>query len=812
MSQDSANRNERPQARCASALAACLLGAPAATLAGTNAGSYHLDLGAAELIATIAAEEDAGRDLIDIEAFEDGGDTRFAAVFRPIPGTVHELVQATPGEWQDWLTAMNLLDGHYLDFEVGYFGSVKRYSGLFVEDGDNTAMPIHSTNSDDAFQALLRQYFEEGYSLVDFESYLEPDDSVRYAGMWARDITTPPTHLFYGLDHEEFSDLLTPLAGRPLDLERYWSPLHGDYRWALLLAQVGSDNHGWGLYRNETPDSLANHHAAVADEDTFLLDLDVRTDLATPRYHAVWGKARAARAAVPPYLQPTNIEPVPVPLANAIAAFELGGEIGLEARNLRTNQTLAYQAERPFYLASVAKTAVHVRLFQHFASGHLLGGQIRAYTDGPDSRAPWFVDERSNPPLTVCQSLTQIQCNVNPGYPGFNSCHFGQSFPLSRFDQAMMQVSDNAATSLLVDDSTVGLAHDSTSLNEWLAGIDGASRGIGLLTSIHDVDRTILWQGQQTSAHAPQTSFFLVPPWAFEPLARCSLDRWGDLAAVLGVAPEELPTYDQTEGHLRYFSMGLNSASPRAWTLFLERLAEGDLLGADTAAAIGVMTEGSRLAVDPSFPNHVVVRGKGGSKGQSQDGTRVATQGNLFLLGPDTIAVSVFSNYGNWTSAQTNTRFGTIGLEILRGLSANLVECEAGSRGFSPTEALPGEAFTAWCAVTNQGGGDALPFDVTFRLTQDAAVTLADTAIGTVRIDGVPAGQSRIASLQTVLPGSLAPGNYHLAWEIDRELDPTDDWGEVGEFDESPGSHLGHTDEATLMILPGSTIFADGFE
>lgn len=795
-------------------LAGACLAAPgpatAETAAASNPGSYFLDLTEASLLSTIASEESAGRDLVDIEASWDGSQTRFAAVFQPLPGTVHALLQATPAAWQDWLGQMNLLGGRYLDFEVGYLDGVKRYCGLFVEDGNDVPMPIHSTNTDTAFQNLLEQYFEQGYSLVDFESYIEPGGAPRYAGMWAKNNKTPMTHLFYGLTYDELSDLLAPLAGRPVDLERYWSPLHGQFRYALLLAQIGNDNHGWALYRNQTEASLASNHGTHADADTFLIDLDVRDTVTPHQYHAIWGKARAARATAPPYLQSAEVEPLPPALANEIASFGIGGEIGLEARNLRTNQTFVYDAERPFYLASVAKTAMHVRLWQHFQSDPTFRDEQSPYTESADSRAPWFVDER-NTGLDVCTSKTAIQCFFSPGSPGFNACHFGQSFPLSRFDEAMMQVSDNAATSMLVDDDTVGLAHDATNLNEWLSGIPGVGRGVGLLTSIHDVDRTLRWQGQ-VGAPPAETSYFLVPPWAFEPLHRCGDDRWGDLASYLGLGPgDPFPTYDEIQGHLRYYRMGLNSATPRAWTRFLELFHEEAFLSeSKTEEAIAMMTEGSRLASDPAFPGHVVVRGKGGSKGDSNDGTRTISEGSFFELGPDTIAVSVFSNYGSWNADSVRTRFGDIGLEILRGLSANLVECQAGSRGFVPSAAAPGDPFSVWCAVTNEGGGDATAFDVTFRLSTDTNITAADPVIGTVRVPGIPGGESRLATLGTTLPAGLQAGTYHVAWEIDHRL--TDAWGEVGELSESHARHVGYATEDTLTVTLPAPIFADGFE
>ena len=73
-----------------------------------------------------AAQTRAGRKLVDIEVRWTGTAERITAVWRPMPGTIHRLVQGTPAQWEKFFTRMGPLNGRFLDVEVGYFGGDKK--------------------------------------------------------------------------------------------------------------------------------------------------------------------------------------------------------------------------------------------------------------------------------------------------------------------------------------------------------------------------------------------------------------------------------------------------------------------------------------------------------------------------------------------------------------------------------------------------------------------------------------------------------------------------------------------------------------
>ncbi len=760
----------------------------------SSACRYATELSRFDFDALNASHQADGRDLVDVETRWDGYQARYSAVWYPLGGTIYTLIYATPSEWNTFITNMALKNGRYLDFEVGYFGStgtLKRYSAIFYEDefGDDYDNALHTTNSDALFQDRLQQYFLEGRAIVDFESYVDPGGSVQYAGLWAGDPHQPRTAFYHGLESADVSDLLRPLNGRVIDFERYWSPTHGEHRYALILAMFpGGD---WGLYRSITSTELDGWHSLIADTDTHLTDIEVWEDGGSVHYGAVWGdsyKTLYEVSAIPPDTQP---QPLSSNLTTLINSFEGPdeslGSLGLYAKNVFSGQTLAWRESTPFYLASTAKIAVHIKLWQEVQAGRIDLNTFAPYTNCADCRDDWYVSE-DDP-------------------PGFSSADFGSWFTIDHFDRAMMQVSDNAATSMLVDHPVHGVSHDVTDLNEWLSGLSGIGQGFFPVTSIHDVDRTILWQGQ-VEDYPTDTSYFLIPGWAFEPYFRWGTDTWGDLEDFLGTPV--LPRYHYNNGHERYYNMGLNSATPKACTRLMEGLAAHWFLdAAHSETALEVMTEDTHFSDPlPGFQAPIEIFAKGGVKGGAR---HPVSDAGAYRLGPDTVVVGVFTQFNSRTVSDIRENFvGPIGREALESLAADL-ETFANNFGFEPTTVWAGRDFEVFVAVLNQGGGDTRPFDVAFYASTNQIISPGDKHIATVRVSGVNGNSYGIAHFAGVFPdaGSVPLGQYFVGWIIDPSIDPI--WGEVGELDESEESNRGFDPSGKLTVI-SHAIFNDGFE
>ncbi len=840
----------------------------------------------AQLDSTIGFEAIEGRQLIDIEVRWDGTVERFAAVFAKVEGTVHHEIQVDGARWSDFLEEMKALSGRWLDVEVNDFGiSVaprKRRCGIFIEGGEDYDYQIRTTNDDVDFQDLLKENQVLGRQIIDFEAYRDAAIGLtRYAGVWVNGEGQPRTSLYYNLQDAEVTSLLSPAKGRVVDIERYPSTPHGgDIRYAIIIAPYGADDPT--MLRDEPIGSLADG-ASFDGDPRHLIDLETWDDGTGLRYTGVWGDLPKSLREVAPYPNNDRLVAVPPAALNVInnpPVVTLGDSavIGLHAKNLRTGQTMGARSDEAFYLASTAKIAIHIRLWQLVEQGVLDMNTAIQFTTGLTSPDPYFVDDRLNPRSTLdptpvtytglsscgCNGtgVTGPNCGCNTPPPGFpivctGQVDLGQSIPLQRLDAVMMLMSDNASTSMLVDAPGTGLAFknsfDDLDLNEWLSQIPGVGRGMGPLTSIQELDRVIVWQGQeawlrQQVGVTSYQSLLLAPGGSLETTFRfdeqtiCQGNQWGPstggppISTLYGwLGTTDVPDFDLVgpnmdgaiSGFERYYSMGLNSAEPRAMTNLIERFVENEFTSsANTRLALNVMGEGSpplrmgRFANRPVLPSHFRVSTKGGSKGgvnqspRAEVGIYTMMDPNGNVRSPDTIVIGIYgknntyASFGcipggncacprplnrsctvnnpapqpplNWTSP-----FRLIAEAVLPALTANLVDAGSRTRDFSPDAALPGEQITVLAEILNEGGGDAPAYDVVFYASTDLEISVADVELGRFRVINHLGGTTVPIEIELELPSSLAPGNYNIGWIIDPMTDAgggIQTMGEVGEF------------------------------
>ena len=678
----------------------------------------------AQLDSTIGFEAIEGRQLIDVEVRWDGTAERFAAVFAQVDGAVHYEIQVDGARWSDFLDEMKALSGRWLDVEVNDFGTPivaprKRRCGIFVEGGEDYEYQIRTTNNDPEFQRLLKENQTLGRQIIDFEAYYDGASGLtRYAGVWVNGDKQPRTSLYYNLQDAELTSLLSPAKGRVLDIERYPSRPHGgDIRYAVIIAPYAADDPV--VLRDQPIGGLADGFSFEWDT-SHLIDVETWDDGSGLRYTGVWGDLPKSLREVAPY--PSNERLIPVPqaalnvLQNPPVASAPGdsADIGLHAKNLRTDQTIEWRADETFYLASSAKIAIHIRLWQLVEQGVLDMNTAIQFTTGLTSPDPYFVDNRLFPQNTLdptpvtynglsscgCNGtgVTGPNCGCNTPPPGSpivctGQVDLGQSIPLQRLDAIMMLMSDNASTSMLVDAPGIGLAFrnsfDNLDINEWLSQIPGVGRGMGPLTSIQELDRVIAWQGQeawlrQQVGVTSYQSLFLAPGGSFETAFRfdeqaiCQGNQWGPsaggppISTLYGwLGTTDVPDYDligpnmdgALSGFERYYSMGLNSTEPRAMTNLIERFVENEFTSsANTRLALNVMGEGSpplrmgRFANRPVLPSHFRVSTKGGSKGgvnqrpRAEVGIYTMMDPNGNVRSPDTIVIGIYGKNNTYTS------------------------------------------------------------------------------------------------------------------------------------------------------------------
>jgi hypothetical protein len=774
--------------------------------AGGSPAAYSYELTRAGFDSVAASQASIGKSPVDIDVRWDGTQDRFTVIWYPAAGTIHTLIQGTSTDWSNFISSMSPLNGRWLDVEVGYFGGNKRYTAIFYEDGDDYGYALHTTNTDAQFQTYLDTYFRSGRSIIDFEAYTLPTGETRFAGVWVNDPNQPPTHLYYNLEFSDVNLLLSPMQGRIIDLERYYSDLHGEDRYAVIF--VISTGGGWGMYRNMTTTSLSTNNTNISDGNTHLIDLDpVITGGGSLRYNGVWGNTFKSLNELPAMPGPIDQEPNTPALTSLINTFEstLGiGTVGFYAKNLRTNQSVSYRGDEMFYLASATKTAIHIKFWRDVEAGRFNSTDLLNYTSSANTGSPWYVDERPFPGFAS-------------GAPGFSN-DLGNAFQLNRFDQAMMSVSDNGATSALVMDTNIGAARAAQDLTEWMASETGIGRGWGVVGSIQDADRLVLWQGQQRSGSVGEQSYFLLPDFAFGPrvrgtwdvctvggqlptncvssnCTRCDVnadcagtetcqnheDPWGALATFFNLsAGQAAPRYDPAIGYARYYSMGPNSATPRAVGNLWEGLLENRfLLPGTTASALANMGAGTTLNNATGFPAGITTIAKGGTR------SAVCTDTGVYRYGGENIVVTFVSkdltrpcSDNTVTNDVRDIYVPAFGLEMLRALGTDLAVVDpAADASAAPTPIRPGESLVYFANVKNVNGGDAPPVDVRFYLSTNSTITTGDTFIAEKRTSSIPGFGSDLVVGNTPLP-SMSPGVYYYGWIVDSD-------NEVPELNES---------------------------
>lgn len=756
----------------------CLLTALAACAAATPAAAYDDSQYQSQL--TRAALEDAithharnGRELVDIEARPDGDSVRFAAVWAHVDGRVHRLVHGSSADWSDFIRRNRDRRGRYLDVEVGYFGDHKRYSALFYEDGDSYGYALRTTNTDAEFQQHLEDNRAAGRRLVDFEAYPLPSGELRYAGVWVSDPNQPMTALYYGLESADVSDLLRPMQGRVLDVERYYSPAHAGYRYALVIAQA--ERSGWALWRGYTRAAFLDRFRAEERAGKQLIDLDTYAIGDTVYYAGVWGEAAKSLWTIDaPLREPDRLAPAPA-LAARIAAAEGGfaDRIGLYARNVRTGTSVGHREDELFYLASTAKLVPHFRLWQAAEDRTLdLDRDTIRYT-----ASAWYVDDRINatgvdptdPNGTDDHwGLGTCQCDPDACEDGDGDDDRGDRIRLRDLDIAMMRVSDNAATSMLIDDPTHGLAHLGLDHNEWLAALPGAGRGWGPVTSILDVDRDIIWQGQ-VMAYPRDPSTFGAPTAVLEPMFRgCAAgdDPFGMLTRHF---PAGAPRYQPGDGHRRMYRQGSNNAEPRAVAALLDHVMRGTVLETLRDDALAVLRPHRAANNANALPGTVTSHVKAGSKGETwrTPSTRARAYAGVLRVGDESIVFSL--NADRVTSDADYGTFRDRALHDLLGMLLPDLDSASAQRAarLVTHSGRVGDRIVFETELSNRGGVATPAFDVTFRASSNRTYGNGDPLLAVVRIPPIAAGATAPVRFDVPVPAALPRGAWHIVWRID---------------------------------------------
>ncbi len=215
------------------------------------------------------------------------------------------------------------------------------------------------------------------------------------------------------------------------------------------------------------------------------------------------------------------------------------GEAAVYAKDLSTGREVAINADKSFYLASVAKVFIMASVYDKLEREGLTREHVLPFTPEDYREKTRTLRDR-----------------------------YGEKWTVQHVIDPMINVSDTAATDLLV--KFVG--EDQVNAFVKSLGIPG----IGRITSIGHLDREIMTRIDSRFAEVP---YHLLERW----------QRGGEVAAIVPAYfptdPRTLPAYRLRYGaaYRDYYATGWNSATPRAMGAVLERIARGTLVSATSS-------------------------------------------------------------------------------------------------------------------------------------------------------------------------------------------------------------------------------------
>ena len=126
-----------------------------------------------------------GYRMIDIEAYQTENGTRYACIwYKNVDNIIwNAFKDLTRNKYEELVELFSTTNFRMVDFESYTVDGSQRFAAIWEKNINNYASQIRSNRSELGYANLWRKYRDEGYRLIDFESYETPD-GIKYAGVW----------------------------------------------------------------------------------------------------------------------------------------------------------------------------------------------------------------------------------------------------------------------------------------------------------------------------------------------------------------------------------------------------------------------------------------------------------------------------------------------------------------------------------------------------------------------------------------------------------------------------------------------------
>ncbi|MBW3596459.1 MAG: penicillin-binding protein, partial [Planctomycetes bacterium] len=224
---------------------------------------------------------------VDIEIVEDNGQQRVSGTW----------IKNTDGRgWAAWRNLSHegfsekwseYRDQGYrlVDQESYVLGGERRYAGIWVENTEGYAWLSYRNLTAAEYQNLFDDH-KDDYLPVDIDVY-EVNGSLRYSAAFVENATNLAWQARHGLSGDEFADLFNSMRSthRVTDIESYDD--YGQQRYAVVWTE-NENGRGWASRRDLSEKGFRNEFFSYRDRGYRLVDMERYQSGGNWRYAAVW--------------------------------------------------------------------------------------------------------------------------------------------------------------------------------------------------------------------------------------------------------------------------------------------------------------------------------------------------------------------------------------------------------------------------------------------------------------------------------------------------------------------------------------------
>lgn len=226
--------------------------------------------------------------MMDIEVDEIDGQQRVSAVWQRNTDNrgwaEHRNLNST--QFHDKWTQYRDQGYRLVDQESYVLNGSRYYAGIWVQNKENLGWASFRNLTSQEFSDKFTQYRDAGYLMVDVEGY-STGSGLRYAMIWVKNTENLSWAEYRNMSSAEFGDKFDELKAthRVWDIESY---RHNGVQYYAGIWVENKNNRGWAEYRDMSATGYRNRWYRMRDLGYRLVDFEVYDTNNGERYAGVW--------------------------------------------------------------------------------------------------------------------------------------------------------------------------------------------------------------------------------------------------------------------------------------------------------------------------------------------------------------------------------------------------------------------------------------------------------------------------------------------------------------------------------------------